>query len=241
MLKNEIIKYFDGIEPDSELVERTVAMSNDTKNKKRMNLSKKMIALIAAIVCLLAVTTATATIVRVYNDKNNVVNINESDNSFSLDFTKAKRAPQKLSNTDNDIVNALTDKGFRDVIVPAALINDGYEITNAIDFLPQYTSAMFDFSNGTENTVSMTVIQDISDEDIPGFWETGDENSTGEVINVNGMDVVVTYMGDSEIGYSGIIFYANGNTIYQITYSGGLNEEQAKENILRFVTSLDEQ
>lgn len=40
MLKNRITEYFDGIEPDSELVERMVAVSKDTE-KKRIKLSKK--------------------------------------------------------------------------------------------------------------------------------------------------------------------------------------------------------
>lgn len=238
MFDNDIKMYFDGIEPDPELVERMVNMSNDTKKSTRINLSKKAIALIAAIVCLLAATTVTAAIIRVNNDKNGIVDIKESDSSFQLDFTKAARNPEKLSDTDNDIVKALMDNGFKDIVIPAALINEGYKIENEIPFLKQYTSAMYDFSNGSENTISMNIIQDIANEDLAGFWGTGDENSTGDVININGMDVVITYMGSAETGYAGFIFYANGNTIYQITYQGGLDEEKAKESIIEFVNTL---
>ena len=78
MLDEKIKMYFDGIEPDSELIERTTLMLKDT-DKKRMKFSKAMIALIAALVCILTVTAVSAAIVRVYNDKNNVVEIDDSE------------------------------------------------------------------------------------------------------------------------------------------------------------------
>lgn len=239
MLKNRITEYFDGIEPDSELVERMVAVSKDTE-KKRIKLSKKVIALIAAVVFLLAATSVTAAVVRVMNDDKGIVEITEFSD-FSLQFSKAQKSPKKLSDTDSEIVKTLMDSGFKDVIIPGDLISGGYHIDNKIDFLPQYTSAMYDMSNDNGGSITITVIQDIAQDDIDGFWSTGDENSTGEIINVNGMDVVVTYMGDEQFGYSGFIFYANDNTIYQITYSAGLDEAAAKENITNFVKSLGEQ
>lgn len=238
MLDNEIKKYFDGIEPDNELVERMVAMSKNTENHKRIKMSKKIIAIIAAIVCVIGATTATAAIIRVANDKNGIVSIQESDDSFTLDFTKAQRRAEKLSDTDNSIVKALNDKGFKDVVIPAELLNGKYEIVNALGFIPQYTSGMFDFSDGSNNSLSMSIIQDILDEDASGFWGTGDENSTGEVVTVNGMDVVIAYMGGPEIGYVSYIFYANGNTIYQISYHCGNDMESLKEGTMEFVSTL---
>ncbi|MDE6767102.1 MAG: hypothetical protein K2J35_02770, partial [Eubacterium sp.] len=139
MLDKKLKDYFDGIEPDNELVERMIAMSNESKNKKRIKLSTKIMAVIAALICVIGATTATAAIVRINNDKNGIVSVNETD-SFVLDFVKAQRTPEKLSDTDNDIVKALEEKGFRDVIIPSVLIQDGYKISNAIPFLPHYTS-----------------------------------------------------------------------------------------------------
>lgn len=40
MLKNRITEYFDGIEPDSELVERMVAVSKDTEKKESSSVKK---------------------------------------------------------------------------------------------------------------------------------------------------------------------------------------------------------
>lgn len=237
MLDKELKDYFDGIEPDNELVERMIAMSNES-NKKRIKLSTKIIAIIAAVIFVIGATTATAAIIRIHNDKNGITDVRETDNSFILDFTKAQRSPEKLSDTDNDIVKAFEENGIRDVVIPSALITDGYKADNANPFLPQYTSAMFDFSDADGKSVSAIVIQDISEEDAAGFWGTGDENSTGEVINVNGMDVVVVYMGDEIIGYASYIFYANGNTIYQFTLHAGLDEQAAKNEANNFVNSL---
>lgn len=236
MLDKELKDYFDGIEPDKELVERMIAMSKES-NKKQIKCSTKIIAVIAAVICVIGATTAAAAILRINNDKNGIVGITEND-SFILDFAKAQRTPQKLSDTDNDIVKALEEKGFRDVIIPSTLINEDYEISNAIGFLPHYTSGMFDFSKDGISGVSATIIQDISDEDVSGFWGTGDENSTGEIINVNGMDVVVVYMGDETIGFASYIFYANGNTIYQFSLQTGLDGQSAKEKTYAFVNSL---
>lgn len=238
MLDNEIKKYFDGIEPDNELVERMVAMSKNTENPKRIKMSKKIVAIIAAIVCAIGATTATAAIVRMANDKNGIVSIQESDDSFTLDFTKAQRRAEKLSDTDNNIVKVLNDKGFKDVVIPAELLNGKYEIVNTLGFIPQYTSGMFDFSDGSNNSISMSIIQDIPDEEAVGFWGTGDENSTGEVVTVNGMDIIIAYMGEPEIGYSSFIFYANGNTIYQISYHCGNDMESLKEGTMEFVNTL---
>lgn len=238
MLDNEIKKYFDGIEPDNELVERMVAMSKNTENHKRIKMSKKIIAIIAAIVCVIGATTATAAIIRVANDKNGIVSIQESDDSFTLDFTKAQRRAEKLSDTDNSIVKMLNDKGFEDVVIPAELLNGKYEIVNALGFIPQYTSGMFDFSDGSDSSISMSIIQDIPDEEVAGFWGTGDENSTGEVVTVNGMDVVIAYMGEPEIGYSSFIFYANGNTIYQFSYNGATDMESLRESTIEFISTL---
>lgn len=238
MLDKELKDYFDGIEPDNELVERMIAMSNGSDNKKRIKLSTKIIAIIAAVICVIGATTATAAILRINNDKNGIVGVRESDDSFILDFTQAQRSPEKLSETDNDIVKAYEEKGIRDVVIPSALITGGYKVENAIPFLPQYTSAMFDFSDADGNSVSSIIVQDVSEEDAAGFWGTGDENSTGEIINVNGMDVVVVYMGDEVIGFVSYIFYANGNTIYQFTLHAGLDEQLAKEKTYHFVNSL---
>lgn len=236
MLDEELKDYFDGIEPDNELVERMIAMLNES-NKKRIKLSTKIIAIIAAVICVVGATTVTAAILRINNDKNGIVGISETD-SFILDFAKAQRAPEKLSETDNDIVKTLSEKGFRDIIIPSALIKEGYEVSNAIGFLPHYTSGMFDFSKDGVSSVSATIIQDVSDEDVSGLWGTGDENSTGEIINVNGMDVVVVYMGDETIGFTSYIFYANGNTIYQFSLQTGLDEQSVKDETYAFVNSL---
>lgn len=237
MLEKEIVLYFDGIEPDEKLIERVVAMSENTNKEKRIKLSTKLFSIIVAAVLLLVATTATATIIRIKNDDSAIVQIDENE-SFVPEFSKAQRAPEKLSSTSSEIVKAIADFGINDIVIPSALINDGYEIVNKIPFLPQYTSAMLDFSNGTDNTASMIIIQDIADEDIDGFWGTGDKNSEGQVVNVNSMDVVIVYMGDSENGYSSIIFYANGNTIYQLTYFAGFDEAQAHQITLDFVNSL---
>lgn len=238
MLDNEIKNYFDGIEPDEELIERMVSMSKNTDTNKRIKMSKKLIAIIAAIICVIGATTATAAIVRMANDKNGIVSIQETDNSFKLDFTKAQRKAENLSDTDNSIVKELNGKGFKDVIIPAQLLNGKYEIVNAIDFIPQYTSEMFDFSDGSDNSISMTIIQDVPDENAAGFWGTGDENSTGEVVNVNGMDVVISYMGEPEFGYVSYIFYANGNTIYQLSYHCATDMDTLKEGTIEFVSTL---
>lgn len=236
MLDERIKMYFDGIEPDSELIERTTLMLKDT-DKKRMKFSKTMIALIAALVCILTVTAVSAAIVRVYNDKNNVVEIDDSE-SFVLNFENADRTPEMLSDTDNDIVKTMNAKGFKDVIIPSALITDGYRIDSEIDFIPHYLSAMYDLSNENGDKISMSVIQDIKDEDMNGFWGTGDPESIAEVINVNSMDVVVTIMGDDNIGYVGFAFYANGNTIYHFTYSSSGDAETVKQKTLAIVNSL---
>ncbi|MDE6155160.1 MAG: hypothetical protein K2F67_01840, partial [Eubacterium sp.] len=84
MLDKKLKDYFDGIEPDNELVERMIAMSNESKNKKRIKLSTKIMAVIAALICVIGATTATAAIVRINNDKNGIVSVNETD-SFVLD------------------------------------------------------------------------------------------------------------------------------------------------------------
>lgn len=238
MLDKELMDYFDGIEPDNELVERMIAMSNESKNKKRIKLSTKIIAVIAAVICIAAATTATAAIIRINNDKNGIVGVRDTNNSFILDFAKAQRTPEKLSDTDNDIVKTLEEKGFRDVIIPSVLIHDGYKISNANPFLPHYTSGIFDFAKDDINSVSATIIQDVSDEDVSGLWGTGNENSTGEIINVNGMDVVVVYMGDETIGFVSYIFYANANTIYQFSLETGLDEQSVKDETYAFVNSL---
>lgn len=239
MLDKELKDYFDGIEPDRELVERMIAMSNEF-SKKRIKLSTKIIAIIAAIICVAGAVTASAAILRIHNDKTGIVGVKETDDSFILDFAKAQRTPERLSDTDNDIVKAIEEKGFRDIIIPGVLIHGGYRISNAIAFLPHYTSGMFEFSKDNVNNVSATIIQDVSDEDVSGFWGTGDENSTGEIINVNGMDVVVVYMGDETIGFASYIFYANGNTIYQFSLQTGLDEQEARKATYDFVNSLAE-
>lgn len=236
MFDNEINKYFDGIEPEKELVEGMVTMLKNN-DKRRITISKRVIAAIAAVICILSAMTVSARIIRVHNDKNSVVDIDEN-NSFILNFENADRTPESLSNTNNDIVKALNNKGFKDVVIPYALIADGYKIDNEIDFIPQYTSAMYDFSDSDDNSVSMTIVQDIADEDINGFWGTGDENSDAQVVNVNSLDVVIAYMGDESSGYYSYIFYANGNTIYQITYYGGMNQESAKQKTIDFVNTL---
>lgn len=238
MLDDQIKNYFDGIEPDNELIERMVAMSKNSTDNKKIKISKKIIAIIAAIICVIGATTATAAIIRVANDKNGIVNIKEMDNSFTLDFTKAQRKPKKLSDTNNSIVKEIESKGINDIVIPAELLNGKYEIVNAINLLPDYTSAMFDFSDGSDNSISMSIIQNIPDEEVAGFWGTGDENSTGEVVNVNGMDVVIAYMGEPEIGYVSNIFYANGNTIYQISYHCGTDMDTLKEGTIEFINTL---
>lgn len=237
MLDKELKDYFDGIEPDNELVERMIAMSNES-NKKRIKFTTKIIAIIAALICVIGATTATAAIIRIHNDKNGIADVREADNSFILDFTKAQRSPKKLSDTDNDIVKAFEKNGIRDVVIPSVLTSGGYKVDNANPFLPQYTSALVDFSDADGNSVSAIVIQDVSEEDADGFWGTGDENSTGEIINVNGMDVVVIYTGDETLGYASYIFYANGNTIYQFTLHAGPDEQSAKDEAHSFVNSL---
>ncbi len=240
MLDKELRDYFDGIEPDNELVERMAAMSNESNNKKRIKMSTKIIAIIAAVICVFGAVTATAAILRVHNDENGIVDVREDVGSFILDFSKACKTPEKLSNPDNDIVKAFEEKGIRNVIIPNALIKDGYVVSNANPFLPNYTSAMFEFSKEGANSVSATVVQDIAESDIPGFWGTGDENSTAEVINVNGMDVVVAYMGDETIGFASFIFYANENTIYHFSLQTSLDEQALKEETYAFVASLAE-
>lgn len=241
MLDNELKNYFESIEPDNELIERMIAVSNNSKRKKTAKLSKKIIALAAAVICIISAITVTAAVHRMHNDKNGIVSIQNTDDSFVLDFTKAQRTPDKLSNTNSDIVQAIQSQGINNVIIPGELINGGYVIDNSIGFLPQYTSCMFDFSDSKGNTVSLSIIQDIPDAEASGFWSTGDQNTIGEIVTVNGMDVIIAYMGDENIGFVSYIFYANENTIYQFSLSCGFDSEKVKEKTLQFVHSLAEQ
>lgn len=240
MFENDIIKYFDSIEPSDELIERTVTMSNNGTNKK-IKFTKRTISILVAAIILALGITGYAGINKIINDKKGMVaelKINNKSSGFVFDFNRAEKKAVVLSDTDNEIVKALNKEGYKDIVMPKAITDSGYKIDNIGAFVTE-NSSMVNLSKGSKS-ITFTLVAGVSSEEMNGFWGVGGENSTCEVLNVNGMDVCITYDGDENIGYTAYIIYANNDYMYEFNCPSSNNLEETKTMAREIAQSLDQ-
>lgn len=242
-MDNKIHDYFDSIEPSEELIERTVIMAQN--NNKRIKLSKGMVAaLVAAVVLVIGITGYAAASHIFGNNEKGIVSENSDEGvQFNLDFTKADTIPDEYSNTDNDIVKKFNSAGYKDVLLPDALIGPNFTVGN-INY-KKGTLAMISFDDGQGHVFDVFIIPEIAKEDMKDAIALG--GNEGVEINecyvktYNGIDVQLTYFGGEEIGYSSRITYAAGNTVYMIQPPNGNTLDEIKNRTEELAKTLETQ
>lgn len=234
MLEKQINNYYDSILPSNELIERTITMANNTK---RIKLSKRAIAIIIAAIILLMGTTGYATINRILNDDKNIVSIDNGE-SLVFDFSKAANIPNKYSDNENKIIKEMKKLGYDNVLLPNDLLKC-YEIESINPFITE-SSNIIDFKNEQGNTLTLSIVDNLKSEDKNNFIGTGDESTKCEAFVINGIDIFLSVQGDDEIGYMPYIFYTVDDAIYCINYYAGNNLNDAYENGVKFIKSLEE-
>lgn len=241
-MDNKIIDYFDSIEPSEELIERTVKMA---QNNKRIKLSKGAIAaLIAAIVLIIGVTGYAAATHIFGNNEKGVVSENTDEGvQFSLDFTKADVTPDKYSNPDNEIIKKFNAAGYKDVLLPDALLGGGFTVGH-IGY-QKSNLAMINFDDGQGHIFDLFIIPEVSKEDMKDAvslsGSEGLETYECFVKTYNGIDVQLTYFGSKEIGYSSRITYAVGDTVYMIQPPSGETLDEIKNRTQELALTLETQ
>lgn len=236
MTEKELIDYFEHIEPSHELIERTIHMSKEN-NKKRVRLSKKIIAVIAAAVVLAIGITGYAGISRIIGDNKGIVSEQSNNDALVFNFSKASRTPEKYSDKKEAIVSQLNKLKHNNVLLPTALFDDSYKIYNVINPFLRENSSRIEIKNDKYD-VTITLIGDLAPEEMDGFMGTGDERTICNVTNVNGVDVCICIEGEKDFGYSPYIFYAVDDTMYWINFCAGTDYEEAVETAKEFVATL---
>lgn len=235
MFKDDIIKYFDNIEPSNELIERTVIMTNNRTNKRVM-LPRKAVAIIVAAVIMLIGVTGYAASVKIKNNDKNIAK--EYQTRIVFDFTKSDNTPDSYSNSANDIVYTLNDLGYDKVLLPTELL-DNATIESITPFIMDNSNIIM-FDSEKYDDLELNIINNIAREDMNDFWGTGDENTIGEINNINGIDVCLTVQGSEEIGYMAFINYVINDTVYCIKYFGGDEQIKTYDSGIEFISSLEQ-
>lgn len=232
MFKNEIIKYYDNIEPSNELIERTINMSNN--NKKTIKLPKRAVAiLVAAIVMLVGITGYAAASKIKNNEKGMAI---ETGAGILFDFTKSDNTPDKYTENDNEIVNALVGLGYDNIVLPRALCENA-EIDSVNPFITD-TSNSIDFKSKKYDSPTLFIINNVERKDMNNFFGTGDEDTIGEIVNINGIDVCLTIQGNEEMGYKPCITYVVDDTLFHIYYTAGTDAQKAYKSGIDFVNTI---
>ncbi len=242
-MDNKIFDYFESIEPSNELIERTVNMAQNN-NKKRIVLPKSAIAaLVAAIVLVIGITGyAAATHIFGNNEKGIVSESTDEGVQFKLDFTKADTTPDVYSNTDNEIIKKFNAAGYKDVLLPDALIGPNFSVGN-INYKNE-TLAMIDFNDGQGHIYNAFIIPEIAKENMKdAIMLGGNEGVNAEcyVEKYNGIDVQLTYFYSKETGYGSRITYAVGNTVYMIQPPSGETLDEIKNRTQELALTLETQ
>ncbi len=234
MFKNDIIEYFDSIEPSDELIERTVNMSKN--NKKIAKLPKRAVAILVAAIIMLVGVTGYAAVTKIKNnDKGMAI---ETGSCILFDFTKSDNTPDRYSVNDNEIVNALVGLGYDNIVLPRALCEDT-EIAGVNPFITE-TSNSIDFKSKKYDSPTLYIINNVERKDMNNFFGTGDEDTIGEIININGIDVCLTIQGNEEFGYKPCITYVVDDTMFHIYYTAGTNQEKAYKSGIEFVNTIEQ-
>lgn len=238
MIEKDLMEFFEHIEPSPELIERTIHMSKEN-NKKRVKLSKKVIAVLVAAVVLALGVTGYAGITRIIGDDKGIVSEQNSNGALVFDFSKASRTPDKYSNTEEALVAQLGKLKHNNVLLPTALFDDTYEIYNVISPFLTKNGSCIEMKNDKYD-IDIHLIGGLAPEEMDGFMGTGDERTICNVTTVNGVDVCICIEGEEQFGYYPYIFYAVDDTLYWIDFCAGNNYDEAVKTANEFVATLEQ-
>lgn len=238
MIEKDLIEFFEHIEPSPELIERTIHMSKEN-NKKRVRLSKKIIAVLTAAVVLAIGITGYAGISRIIGDNKGIVSEQSNNGALVFDFSKASRTPKKYSNKEETLVTQLSKFKYNNVLLPTTLFDNSYEIYNVMSPFLTENSCSIQIKNDKYD-VTINLIGGLTPEKMDSFMGTGDERTICNVTNVNGVDVCVCIEGEEQFGYYPYIFYAVDDTLYWINFYAGTDYNEAVETANEFVAALEQ-
>lgn len=175
----------------------------DKPNKKRIKFGKAL--LIAAVV--------TATLACSITAGAKLVQINASDDTvtYNGDHFSINLNGKNTENTVEDIVQTLTEDGIENVVLPSAILNDDYVISN---YNTSENTSSFDFKDNKSNIYGTIDIIKYSDEFnfSLGQFDMNDEYYSVDEINVNNIDLLLLQSKDIFT-----ILYIDNNNEYTIT------------------------
>lgn len=235
MIEKELIEYFDNINPPKELIERTITMSKN-KEQRFKKMSKRTIAILVAAIIMVIGVTGYAAISRIIGDENGIVAIN-NDSGFVFDFSKADKKPKSYSDNTAALVLELNELGYNKVLLPKAMLVAPYDSVKATTPYLKQNGSMVKVKNA-EGSFELQIFNDMSAEEMNGFYGTGNEKTVCEVYQINGIDVCLNMEGDDKVGYCAYIFYATDDVLYCINFFADMNQEAAHNKAVDFIKTL---
>lgn len=153
----------------------------DKPNKKKIKFGKALLIAAVITVTLACSITAGAKLVQI-NASDDTVTYNGDHFSINLNGKDAE-------NTVEDIVQTLTQDGIENVVLPSAILNDDYVISNYQD---SESTSSFDFKDSKSNIYGTIDIIKYSDEFnfSLGQGETNSDYYSAEEINSNGFNIL---------------------------------------------------
>lgn len=238
MFEKDLVDFFDSIEPSPELIERTINMSKENRDK-RVKLSRKVIAVLVAAVILAVGITGYAGIARIFGDSKGIVSEETSNGGLVFDFSKNSRTPNKYSDKNEELVKKLNELKFDNVLLPTAIFDDTFEIYNVLNPYIVDNSCSIQMRNDKLDA-ELCVVGGLTPERMDGFLGTGDERTICNVTNINGVDVCICIEGDEQFGYYPYIFYAVDDTLYWIHFCAGTDYDEAVKTADEFAATLEQ-
>lgn len=189
--------------------------NEDGKGKKRIKL-KKIFMFAAAIAVLLGLAVPVFGKYIRSEASENVVKYNA--NHFEINLSGENNTADNYSNESIDIIKALNEKGFDNVILPAELLKEEYDKSIiSLENSALYITITISFENSVKNIEGNIVITKHKTDNTEftiGQVNTSGKYDTVKQLSLNGMDVLV--LSNNKRSY---IVYVDNRYEYHIEYN----------------------
>lgn len=139
------------------------------------------------------------------------------NNHFNINLGNANTETDDYTDNGLELINSLNEKGFENIVLPAALISEDYATKTTTRSLEDIEQAIIEFKNDSINiqgNISITKHTNYDDNFTIGQGSVPDLYNKVKQITVNGTDVLV--FSDATSSY---IYYIDKNIEYDISIS----------------------
>lgn len=208
---------------DTELVDLCVDIlysayseENDESkpNKPKIQKIKARKALLIAAILILVLSLSISASAKFFNIDASEKAVQFFNNHFNVNLGNANTDAEDYTDNGLELINNLNEKGFENIVLPDALINEDCSTKINSNSLENVEQAFIEFKNNSTNikgTISITKHTNNNDSFTIGQGSVPDVYNQVKQITVNGIDVLV--FSDETISY---IYYIDKNIEYHI-------------------------